>query len=313
MLAASILAEAGFRVPAVRAVFGDVEPVPGAARPATRCELAAWLRDPEHHPVFAKPLRGRQGRGAARTCRYDAATDRIELYDGDRVSVEGFIDSLLAALHALRLERVGSGTSDGLVFQEVVRQHPAVVERCGDGLGCLRAYVIVDRGKPRILEWAWKIPAPGVAIDTFRRHSNLLAAIDAETGEVVRLIRGLGPAEEELLDNPHTGLRLVGWSLPDFAALRDCVLRGATLFPDVRFQGWDVAIGADGPVVVEVNAGSGFFPAQLATARGFWNAEFRAFVRRAERENPTRPRGLRRLVRAEDALRRVQEFGRLLR
>ena len=32
LLAASILAEAGFRVPAVRAVFGDVEPVPGACR-----------------------------------------------------------------------------------------------------------------------------------------------------------------------------------------------------------------------------------------------------------------------------------------
>jgi hypothetical protein len=74
-----------------------------------------------------------------------------------------------------------------------------------------------------------------------------------------------------------------------------------------------VAIGPEGPVVVEVNPGSAFSLAQLATGQGLWTPEFRAFLARATRANPTRPRGLRRLTPTGHPLGRLHGVWRLVR
>jgi len=206
-----------------------------------------------------------------------------------------------------------SAATRGYVFQDVVRQHPEVVRRCGESVGCVRLIVGVEDGRPSLLAAVWKIAAPHNVADSFRRRGNLLAALDPEKGTITRTIVRAGLEERELADNPHTGERLLGWSLPHFAEAREGVLRGARLLPEVRLQGWDVAIGPEGPVVVEVNPGSAFSLAQLASGQGFWTAEFRAFLTRATRENPTRPRGLRRLTPTGHPLGRLHGLWRAAR
>jgi hypothetical protein len=147
--------------------------------------------------------------------------------------------------------------------------------------------------------------APGRAVDNFSQPGSVLAALDPKTGEVVRAVRGVGPDQEELERSPHTGLPLPGFRLPHFEALLDVLLRGATLYPEVRLLAWDVAIGPEGPIVYEANRRGAFVLAQLATGRGLGSDAFRAFLARAEAENPERPRGWRRLHRTRHLLRRA--------
>lgn len=71
--------------------------------------------------------------------------------------------------------------------------------------------------------------------------------------------------------------------------IKKVVLQGATLIPGIRVQGWDVAIGPAGPIVIEINNGSGYTAPQLATGRGFLSAEFRRFLEQAEAANETYP------------------------
>jgi hypothetical protein len=310
LLSAALLERHGFPTPAVRAVYHPSRWHDGAESLASRSALAAWLRTTDALPLFAKPIWGLRSRGVAWIEHRDPDRDELVLRGGQRVGTEAFVASLERALVPL------PGVSDatrGYVFQDVVRQHPEVVRRCGESVGCVRLIAALETGRPSLLTAAWKIAAPGNVADSFRRRGNLLAALDGEKGTVTRVVVRDGVEERELADNPHTGERLLGWSLPGFAEAREQVLRGARLLPEVRLQGWDVAIGPDGPVVVEVNPGSAFSLAQLATGRGFWTEEFEAFVARATRENPTRPRGLRRLAPTGHPLGRLHGLWRLVR
>jgi hypothetical protein len=117
----------------------------------------------------------------------------------------------------------------------------------------------------------------------------MVAEIDIDTGRVRRVVRGAGVGLEVLRRHPTTGRELVGFRIPHFEQLKAVVLRGAALIPGIRTQGWDVAIGPAGPIVVEVNNGSGYSAPQLASGRGMLTPEFAGFLAAAEAENETWP------------------------
>ena len=75
--------------------------------------------------------------------------------------------------------------------------------------------------------------------------------------------------------------------IPFFEELTAAVLEGATIFPGTRFQGWDVAITPDGPVIMEINNGSAYKSIQLASRKGVYDREFADFVTWAESQNVT--------------------------
>jgi hypothetical protein len=177
----------------------------------------------------------------------------------------------------------------GYMFQGVIRQHPQLVEAAGPTVASVRPFVIIGEGGPRIVAMTWKVPAPGNFSDNTLHPGNMLANVDIETGTVTRVVRGAGVALEVLEHNPATGQRLVGFRLPHFEKLKTVVLEGAALIPGIRIQGWDVALGPDGPIVVEVNNGSGYTAPQLASGRGFLTPEFERFLELAETENETWP------------------------
>jgi hypothetical protein len=310
LASATLLERHGIPTPATRAVFhptrwhADAEPLESGEA------LAAWLRTTDALPLFAKPIWGLQGRGAVWIERFDAGDDALVLRGGERVAPEVLAERFERALAPLPAV---TAATRGYVLQDVVRQHPEVVRRCGESVGCVRLIVGVEGGRATLLASAWKIAAPHHVADSFRRAGNLLAALDGDKGTLTRVIVRSGLEERELADNPYTGERLLGWSLPHFAEARELVLRGARLLPEVRLQGWDVAIAPEGPVVIELNPGSAFSLAQLASGEGFWTDAFDAFVARATRANPTRPRGLRRLAPTGHPLGRLHGVWRLLR
>jgi hypothetical protein len=305
LLAAALLGHHGIATPRLRAVFHPTRGFPGARSLRTAEALADYLRDPDLYPLFVKPVGGSKSRGSSFLEGWDTAGDRLLRRGEAPVAVEDFARALEATQRGAAEGFHRGRNALGHLLQDVVRQDPRIVAHAGETVSAVRACTGIDRTGAQLFEVVWKIAAPDSPADNFARPGAVLAALDPKTGEIVRAVRGAGPDEEELERNPHTGEPLLGFRLPHYEALVDVLLRGSTLYPEVRLLAWDVAIGPDGPVVLEVNRVGTFALVQLATGRGLGTDAFRAFVRRAEAENPGRPRGWKRLHRTRQHLRRL--------
>jgi glutathione synthase/RimK-type ligase-like ATP-grasp enzyme len=262
----AILQGLGLPVPQTRALYHAVRrfgAVPTLPDPET---LAAHLRRSMTYPFFAKPVTGIRSVGVAAAEAYDGARDVI-VFKGERA--QG-VDAYVAELERYR--------KDGYLFQEMLRPHPELEERCGRRLSTVRLIVLLEAAGPSILHALWKIPVGDNPADNFWRAGNLLAGLDAGTGRVTRVLQGVGPEQRALERHPDTDRPLAGLELPDWPALIELGFEAARAFPGLRMQAWDIAPTDRGPVLVEVNIGGDFNLPQLAHATGLMDDRFRAFL-----------------------------------
>ena len=148
---------------------------------------------------------------------------------------------------------------DTWVIQERVRNHPRLAELSGTGsVQTARTVTFIgpDR-RPRVLFACFKVVASDHASDNFDygNSGNLLGNIDLESG---RLENVVGKARSGIGLDPHThhprtGHLLEGFVLPHWPALVRQAEEAALKFWPLRTIGWDIAIGPDGPVILEGN------------------------------------------------------------
>lgn len=248
----------GFPYPPIRAVchaFG--RPFPGAATLRTEEEIRGFLASAAY-PLFLKPVHGSYGRGACSAMDYEAATDSLCLGNKERWALRQAAESFLAP------------RSHGYVFQDLVRPHESIRAFCRATASSVRVVVVWGPRGPEIFRCAWKIPAGLNMSDNFVHGEigNLLALVEVESGRVERIISGTGFRMQEASQHPDTGQTLLGFTLPDWPAVRELCLTAATAFPGLRLQSWDVALGEAGPVILEVNVEGSMDLHQLAGARG---------------------------------------------
>jgi glutathione synthase/RimK-type ligase-like ATP-grasp enzyme len=264
----ALIAGLGLPIPETRALYhgGDrFAAVPVLARPEA---LAAHLRSAMPYPFFGKPVAGIRSVGVAAVKSYDPSGDAVVLTGGKTVGVDGFVRELEPY------------REQGYLFQEVLRPHPDLAVLCGPRVATVRLVVLLEESGPAILHALWKVPVGDNPADNFWRPGNLLAGLDAETGQVRRVIQGTGSDQVELERHPDTDQPLVGATLPDWPLLTGLCLEAARAFPGLRMQAWDIALTDRGPVLVEVNIGGDFNLPQLAHATGLMDERFRAFVDR---------------------------------
>ena len=289
LVTAHMLRSCGFAIPHIRALYHPYRSFPGAAALRAVADLRHYLAREASYPLFGKPVSGFESKGAVYLRAYDPERDELVLYDGERVGVAEFaraVDEYVSDPgNGFRRFR----TQLGYLFQAVVEQHAEVTAVAGPTVATTRPYVVLEDDGPRILAMTWKIPGPGNFADNAAHPGNIQAMVDVDSGRVVRAVRGAGIQLEVLDRNPVTGAPLNGFRLPHFERLREVVLEGAALLPGIRIQGWDVALGPDGPVVLEINNGSGYTAPQLTSGRGFLTPEFLRFLERAEADNETWP------------------------
>ncbi|MEA3274163.1 MAG: sugar-transfer associated ATP-grasp domain-containing protein [Pseudomonadota bacterium] len=224
--------------------------------------LAAFLREGMSYPFFCKPVMGIFSQGVAAVSAHDPTEDRLILA-GDRVvKVRDFCEEVFSQ-------------EDGYLFQEQLSPHPALRKMSGDGLSTIRMVVfLIDEG-PELWRALWKVIGAANVADNFWREGNMLAAVDEETGEVTRVIRGLGLDQEEIESHPDTGQALLHAALPDWVQARKLCLTAAASFPNLRLQAWDVALTDTGPTLIELNIGGDFNLPQLAHGRGMMDERFK--------------------------------------
>lgn len=241
--------------------------------------LASFLRDGMPYPFFGKPMFGQFGRGVSSVAAYRAEDDRLVLTTGEEVGVDEYVREYVQAARK------------GYIFQQPIAQHPAVDRMTGGRVASLRMVVLRGDDGPRLFRVVWRVPVGRNITDNFQHgaQGNLLADVDRDTGRVVRVVQVVTAADhrvrlpEELERHPDTGERLRGVVFPDWDAHVALCLRAASAFDGLRYQSWDVVMGADGPLLLEINFRGSIDVVQIPGADGLYDAEFREFWSRYAR------------------------------
>lgn len=138
------------------------------------------------------------------------------------------------------------------MIEEYVVQHPALQELSNSGLNTVRIFSQLDAtGQVHWLGARLRITVNS-PVDNMAA-GNLAAPIDLDTGIVN------GPAvysditKLEASVHPITGVDITGFAIPDWAETLELVRKAAKSLPQNRSIGWDVAITATGPELIEGN------------------------------------------------------------
>ena len=112
---------------------------------------------------------------------------------------------------------------------------------------------------------------------TVRRYLTPEARLlDVDTGIVTT--QGADLMEHRFLLHPTTGLTIPGFQVPQWEQVRRTVEEAVTLVPNAIIVGWDVAVTAQGPVLIEGNAYPSVQIMQTAGMQGLkrlWNSALR--------------------------------------
>lgn len=97
---------------------------------------------------------------------------------------------------------------------------------------------------------------------------NLIACVDITTGRISNAVTCTEGITVVVERHPDTGARLSNNEVPMWEEVKKLVTAGATLFPGLRMQHWDVALCPDGPVALEVNVEGSMDLHQIAGFKG---------------------------------------------
>ncbi|MHB1224076.1 MAG: sugar-transfer associated ATP-grasp domain-containing protein [Gemmatimonadaceae bacterium] len=272
LVCSAMLEGLGFATPRTHVLYRP----DGRSTPRLEClrtpeELAEYLRTRLPYPVFAKPVRSHLGEGAFRISGYDAASDRILFDSGEATSVRDFVG---------QVDDFQNTRQYGYIFQEPICQHPVLNRIFAPCVGTMRMVVALDRRGPWLVRVIFRVPRSHATTDNLvgATAGNMAGAVDIATGTVTRVIAGKGLEEREVETHPDSGVSLRGMRVPLWDRCVATVLDAASVLPGLQLQHWDVAIGPDGPVLVEVNYAGGGMVSQAAYQQGMLSPYFREFL-----------------------------------
>lgn len=243
MLFGAVMTANGLRYPRQVAVVSESRLPRSTGWLASKDEIVGFLRTTDSYPLFGKPIgSSSQSAGVISLAGYDAQTDCLVRHDGTTVPVERFAAEIF--------DFFGHGQ---YLFQERIFPHPEIEAACGSGLGTVRIVTVDEGSGPYPLYAAWKITATDAVADNFWRKGNLLANVDIATGRLDRVRTGGGFRFEEVETHPETGAQLLGRTLPDWSEAIEMVCDGHSLAKNVALLGWDLALSAEGPTIIEAN------------------------------------------------------------
>ena len=217
-------------------------------------DIARFLREDAIYPLFGKPHHGSLSEGSV----------RIDACDGDTLRLANGRTQDVAAFAAEVMDRYPGG----FLMQTALDPHPDMAAIAGPSIGCVRIVTVNDGTGPAPAYAVWKLPAPAAMSDNFWQDGSLLAHVDLHSGEVLTCVRGTGLKAERLADHPVSGAPIVGVSLPFWAETLKIAQDAHAVFPEFGICGFDIAVTADGPKVLECNDNPSHMLYQMAANTG---------------------------------------------
>ena len=194
--------------------------------------------------LFVKPVRGRGGGGAE---RWDYRGGGIYATPDGR-SLPG--PQLLERLRHMSRRQP-------FLVQSRARNHPAIADLSNGALNTFRIISCLDeRHEPEIIGAVLKM-AVGTNVTVDNVHAGAIAAaVELVDGRLCEATYAGFDSSKGWIDcHPVTGAPIRGRALPMWGETCALVQRAHSAFNDWFVVGWDVAITADGPCLVEGNCG----------------------------------------------------------
>ncbi len=241
-------------VPAIRAFFQNGSRATAAAvgrALASPAELRDFLLGEADYPLFLKPSWGGEGIRTACIEAVDRRARCLVLAGGRRVDIDAFVADCSRPSDRWRFR-----AEHGLLLQEVLRPDPAMATLFAlRAVSSVRVVTLVDDNRAQVHRAVCKIPLAGNVIDNFAlgETGNLAVAVDVASGRFGHGVRGILPGGEIVRRVPGADRPFAGEPLPHWERICDIVARGASAFPLMRIQHWDIALTDRGPVALELN------------------------------------------------------------
>jgi len=236
-------------VPRLLALYRRGAPgwTPEGAAPLGRASWEVLIRERLPDEFVVKPSWGHLGKGV-----------RVLRREGD-----GFVEEGGGRRHdaagVLALMAADRDWPDW-VIQERVRNHADLRRLSGtEAVQTVRATTLLDRAGGVRLLWAeLRVVMGDAQVDNWRDGTtgNGLAVVDLGTGRLSSAVApapgGVGTVVHEV--HPRTGLRFDALALPGWDRARALLERAAPQLAPMRALGWDVVLGPDGPLLLEIQA-----------------------------------------------------------
>ena len=211
-----------------------------------RAQLAA-APDLPRTDLFVKPRKGSGGRGAARWTFIPAGAA------GEAHFIRG--DGLTRTPGELRQMIIDQSRKEDLLVQTTLVNDAALADiNCG-ALATIRIVSCRNEvGAFEVTDAAFRMPrVRGSAVDNFHA-GGIAAAVDIGSGRLGPATDlGLSPQSGWFDTHPVSGAPIVGRELPLWREACALAERAHAHFDDFAVIGWDVAILAEGPCIIEAN------------------------------------------------------------
>lgn len=188
--------------------------------------------------LFVKPARGAMGAGVF----------RVVVGDGS-VQVDG------ASLTPDRFYRRLRDLGRDLIGTVGVVQHPAAAAWYPGTTNTVRVLAIrtpVEAG-PQVVLAALRVGVRATEpLDNFSR-GGLSFPVDLTSGAVGPGVQRLPQGTAPVTHHPDTGAAIAGTVVPFWPEVVAVALRAMSRLPYLLYVGWDIAVGTDGPVIIEGN------------------------------------------------------------
>ena len=136
-------------------------------------------------------------------------------------------------------------------IEENITQHPALSKLYPNAVNSMRIITVLDNNKvAHCLYIVQKMGLGGSVID----NNCLFAPVDPETG-IIKYPAHSGDTTKGIVytEHPDTHVKIQGYKIPFVKEAVAMCLKAATVVPQIRYVGWDVAITPNGPAIIEGN------------------------------------------------------------
>ena len=141
------------------------------------------------------------------------------------------------------------------IIEELIVQHEALNKLYPLAINSLRIVTIVVDGKAHVVYVVSKSGNKGKFVDNME-NDGLCCPVDTEKGEICNVAHTSKLITYDT--HPYTNVKLIGYKIPYIKEAMDLVKKAALEVPQVKYVGWDVFIGPNGPGIIEGNDYPGY-------------------------------------------------------
>ena len=209
----------------------------------------------------------------------DAEVDEIISHiDDERIFIKCFRGGAASGVSIAVRKEDGLYTEDGMkvsskmirehyyssnyIFEKQLRQDPVLAKLNPDTVNTCRVLTYKDR----VVSCSIRIGRKGSFVDNAAK-GGIVLSLDMDTGK----IEEYGLREYDLTkyyEHPDTKVVFKDYEVPQWPAIKELVEKTVKVLPYYNSVGFDVATTVDGPVIIEINTGTGVYASQMGKKKG---------------------------------------------